>query len=581
VKEARRKMLKADAAPAGALAATGSNTQTAGALAFREAEGVAALLHIEADVASHNADPETLPGRFLQPLLHYVTDANRPGDEVQFHTLGAVLTWTYTKNPFGKWPPAWLSAGTALPANKPIQAGLDRLIKYATAGISTQEQSLKEIQQVADLLKAFRAKEVEMNSTAVSPAGREIVYKEMHQLFLDLKKIKESLDAALKAADEKSLVRNERFTVAKSYEALVASSQSQVKGAFDLIDKTTAPYLAKPDDLLNTTYPIFIQVDAKLKEARTAIAGRISGGFSAKDIEELQKLDQAYLADFGNGQRLYEARWANYSAAHDQLFKKAGTDSLIGGDWAPLNTVLADIVAQRQSYTALSAQIADPWQAACKYYLNTAQSIATDSLVHAYIQQSGSAFDQYFHAPVVRDMSGSMKRSAWHEADRLLAAWKADLTSDNYKAIVSPRKPVLDAFLKAVNQVSLSFSACNGSATVTFLNYSLSPDKSGLNHFRKVVVGGREYDTSTDHIEETVPFSDNFVAEFRDYSVTPQKNREIAVSVVSLINKARVGNGRTAISVDGFPIWVQVSSDRQPPEPEALVDKQTVLRALN
>ena len=295
----------------------------------------------------------------------------------------------------------------------------------------------------------------------------------------------------------------------------------------------------------------------------------------------MQKLDQAYLADFGNGQRLYEARWANYSAAHEQLFKKANTDNLIGSDWAPLTAALADIVAQRQSYTALGSQMAEPWQVACKYYLNTAEAIATDSLVRAYIQQSGSAFDRNFHAPVVRDMGGSMKKGGWHEAERLLAAWKADLTSDNFKSVNSPRKPVLDSFLKAVNQVSLSFSACNGSATVTLLGYATSPDKSGLNHFRKVVIGGREYDTSTDHIEETLAFSDSFVAEFRDYSVTPQKNREISQSVVSLINKARVGNGRAVLSVDGFPIWVQVSSDRQPPEAEALVDKQTVLRSLN
>ena len=573
VKEARRRMLQADASSA-------VDPLTSGSLAFREAEGLAALLQIEADVASHKSDPEALPGKFLHPLLHYVTNSDRPGDEVQLHTIGAILTWTYTKNPDGKWPPAWLSVGTSLPNNKPIQAGLDRLIKYASAGISTQEKNLKDIQQIADLLKAFRAKEVEMNSTAVSPGTRELVYKEMHQLFQDLKKIKESLDVALKAADEKSVARSERFTVTKSYEALIASSQTQTQGAFDLIDKTTAPYTAKPDDLLNTTYPIFIQVSAKLKEARSAIAGRISGGFSTKDIADLQKLDQTYLADFGNGQRLYEARWANYSAAHDQLFKKANADNLIATDWAPLTAALADIGAQRQSFPALAAQMAEPWQTACKYYLSTAEAIQIDAVVRAYIDQSRAAFDKHFHAPVVRDSGGSMKRSDWKEAERLAAAWKADLASDNYKALTSARKPALDSFLKQITQVAFAMSACNGNATVSLLGYSSSPDKSGLNHFRKVMIGGREYDTSTDRIEVNCSFSDAFSAEFRDYSVTPQKNYGFSQSIISLINKAGRGNGRVAISVDGYPIWLQVSSDRQPPDPEALVDKQTILTIL-
>ena len=573
VKEARKRMLDTTRKPEGTVSET--------AFALREAEGLAALIGIESDLASHSTDASLLPDRFLTPLLRYSSGQDQPGDAGRLKTLSAVMTWTYSKNPNGAWPPPWLSAGASLPMNRPIQAGLDRMIQHATAGVSNQETNLQSVRHIMELFRAFRAKEAEMNSTAISPEAKELVQQKMDKLFTELKTIKEDADKAVKDADTKGMVAGERFTASKAYHALIVASQAEVKGAFDVIEKAIGPYTAKPDDPVNTAYPLFLQIDKKLKEARASVNARVAGGFSKEEVEDLNKLDQLYLADFGNGQRHYEVRWTAYDGAHAQIAKPVDTANLIGQSFAPLGTVTTDIAAQRQTVTTLTGQLAEPWSASCKYYINLAEQTRVDRIFQAYLEQTRSAFDSKFHSPIVREPRGQgMKRSDYPEAERLIASWKGDMGADPFKAAQSPRKQALDNFVKSLAQIAPAIGAFGGNCTVSFLPYAQTPDRGGLNHFRKVVVQGREFDTSNDKVEGTFAFHDNFVAEFRDYSVIPQKSYQYVISIVDLINKARFGGGRANIVVQGYPIWLQVAADRQMPEPTSVPDKQTVLSSL-
>ena len=574
VKEARRRMLDGSRQPEGNVSQT--------AFALQEAEGLAALIRIESDVASHSVDPNLLPDRFLMPLLRYATGQNQPGDLNRLRTLGRVTAWTYSLNPSGIWPPPWLSAGTSLATNRPINAGLDRMIKYATAGVSNQEVDLQAVRQIVEYFRKLRSKEAEMNSTAISPESKEVVEQKMNKLFDELKTIKEDAEKALKAAEAKNLVHGEKFTASKAYQSLITASQSEVKGAFDVIEKSIATYTAKPTDPINTAYPLFLQIDKKLKEARATVSARIAGGFTPAEVEELTKLDQLYLADFGNGQRNYEVRWTTYDAAHSQLAKTEETANLIGQGWAPLATVATDIAAQRQTITTLNGQLVEPWSASCKYFVNLAELTRIERIMKAYTDQTRTAFDAKFHAPVVRDPSGPiMKREEYSEAEQLINQWKADFAAEPYKAVQSPRKQVLDNFQKQLPLIAPAIANSNGNAVVSLVSYAQSPDKAGLNHFRKVALQGKEFDTSTDHIEGTYSFADEFVAEFRDYSVVPQRSYHYHVSIATLLNKSRFGGGRTSINVEGYPVWLQIAADRQLPEGGSVPDKKAILSTLH
>ena len=573
VKEARRRMVDTTRKPEANVSQT--------AFALQEAEGLAALIRIEADLASHSTDATLLPDRFLTPLLRYSTGLRQPGDAARLKTLSEVLAWTYSKNPHGSWPPPWLSAGTSLPTNRPILAGLDRVIKHATAGVSNQESNLQCVRQVMEIFRAFRAKEAELNSTAVSPEAKDLVQQKMDKLFTELKTIKENADKAVKEAEAKGMVSGERFTAGKAYHSLIVSSQGEVKDAFGVIEKAIASYTAKTDDPINTAYPIFLQIDKKLKEANASVNARIAGGFTATEVEELNKVDQLYLADFGNGQRNYEVRWTAYDGAHAQLSKTPDTANLIGQNWTPLATTAAEIGTQRQTITTLTGQLPEPWSASCKYYVNLAEQVRVDAILKAYVDQSRAVFDANFHPPIVREPRGAMmKRSDYPEAERLIASWKADMMAEPIKTVQSPRKLALDNFVKSLNLISPAIGAFGGSATVSLLSYAQTPERAGLNHFRKVVVQGREFDTSTDRVEGTYSFFDSFVAEFRDYSVVPQKSYQYNISIVDLINKSRHGGGRTSIVVQGYAIWLQVAADRQMPEPTTVPEKQPILSSL-
>ncbi|HEY2342442.1 MAG TPA: type VI secretion protein IcmF/TssM N-terminal domain-containing protein, partial [Chthoniobacteraceae bacterium] len=162
---------------------------------LREAEGVAALIGIESDALSHNRDVTTIPDNLVAPLLRYTTGQEKPADPGNFKELSNTIDWTYTKNPNGVWPPPWLPIGsTTLASNKPIDAGIQRMLKFVDESLKTQESGLADVRRIRDLLRAFRQKETEMNTTATSAEGRTTVYSKMSDAEKELGKTKVALD---------------------------------------------------------------------------------------------------------------------------------------------------------------------------------------------------------------------------------------------------------------------------------------------------------------------------------------------------------------------------------------------------
>lgn len=570
VKESRRVMMDPAAAPG-----TGDSNSL-----VHQAEALAALIGIESDTVSHHTNVEALSESLLAPLIRFTTGQEKPADAGNFRSLANTLLWTYTKNPNGQWPPPWLSAGTSLATNKPIAAGLERLLTQANFSMQGQEAGLAEVRRIRDLLRAFRQKEADLNATAVSTESREQVYARANTQETELGEIKQSLDQALKDAQAKNLVAGERFTVGRAYEVLVGGSQSQSRTAFAIVQKAVAEYVAKPTDPVNTNHPLFVQVDAKLKEVQADIDKRISGSFTVPEQEELKTLDLALLADFGNGQRNYEARWTNYDAAH-RMLKDPTSKDLIGKNWTPLAQFQSKLAGQRQGIAALKDKLTEPFSAACKYFLDRSEEIKVSEMLRSYVVESRSKFSDNFHYPLVRE-EGRGEGKGVHGAESLLREWRRDLTSEAFqRATPFPDKEKLQNFLTALGQISLANTTTNGSVTVTVLDYSQSPNKAGVSHFRKGALHGREFDTSTESASESYSYNGTFTLELFDYSVTPRKQASVSRRISDLLRETK-GGGRTEISVDGFPIYIVVKPNGPPPpEPSSLPDKSRILATLN
>ncbi len=551
----------------------------------REAEGLATLINIESDTVSHKSNIETLPDGFVTPLLRYTTGLEKPADPAGFRELSNTLIWTYTKNPNGKWPPPWLSAGASLATNRPIAAGLDRMIRFITESLKTQEAGIVDIRTIRDLLRNFRQKETEMNATVVAsdplnPDKRGRDFAKMKGLMEELGAIKLSLDKAVKD-HEHNLAAGQSYTASHAYEQLIGQSRTQSAAAIEIVQKSVADYVAKGNDPINTNYPLFVQVDAKLKDLQADISKRIAGGFNDQEKTELTALDQSLLAGFGNGKRCYEVRWATYKSSQDQISQSMSTNKLIGENWAPFVTAQGNIDRQRQSVSSLKEKLPDPFAATCSYFCDWADEFKASEALTAYVNESKSKFDDSFHYPLVREPGGRGEKSI-RGAESLLGQWKRDLTSNVFTQMKRyPNKAKLERFLSALQAINLSNASGGGSVTVTILSYERSPDKSGVSHFRKAAIGGREFDTSTESASESYSYSGSFSAEFFDFSVSPQKRVGFSRSISSLLSETKGVGGRVEIHVEGLPIFLEVTpKGSPPPDPEKLPDKKPILDTL-
>ena len=297
------------------------------------------------------------------------------------------------------------------------------------------------------------------------------------------------------------------------------------------------------------------------------MVARISNSFQPEEVTELATLD-ALLKDFGDGRRMYEVRTKQYADAEAEAAREDDAGSLLGRDWGPL-------VALRERIGKFDA---------CAYFYDRALERRTGVLATRYVSQSRTAFDQKFGYPLVKGGGGRMNREQLAEAGTLLAEWQKDLKSDNLKLVPNAPAQKLKAFAADTEKLGGIIEAVEANVTIELVGYADSPDKSGLDRLRKVVIDGTTHDTSTAGNIEVGSGSvfNAYHMTFLDYSTGAQESYPLSVDGYELATRTH-GNGKVKVTVPriGLPIFLSVKADRAVPDMNSLPAKQKILADLN
>ncbi len=558
------------------IVASGPGPVTGGApdqAAVREASEVAALLRIEADALSKSGAEAAAEG-VVKPGIIYATGTDPAALDKSFPLIADDFLWTYTKNPAGTWPPAWLAKGSdSLDQNKPIKAGLERLFGDASSSLQSSESSLNTIKGLRDDLREFRARESRLNDLAKTDDRTDLDAK-MHGRLQELITTKAAIDAKLKAAHTNGLLKEN--SLGKEYHDLVDQSKSQSEQAFKIVRDAAANAGGGPEAKL------FPQTIAALDKKHDELVGRISNSFSKDEVAELGDLDEL-LKDFGDGRHLYEVRAKQYQDAEAEFAKQDATSELIGRDWSPLVELHERIDKVRGEAKATEEKLGGKFDA-CAYFYDRALERRTGLIATRYVSQTRDAFNGKFAFPLVKGDPRRMGREQLAEAGTLLAEWQRDLKSENMKLVPNATAQKLKSFESDTEKLGGAVDAVEANVTISLVNYNESPDKSGLDRLRKIVIDGAERDTSTSSDIEIGSGSvfNAYHMTFLDYTSGTQESYPLAVDGYDLATRTH-GNGKLKVNVPriNLPIFLDVKSDRPIPDMNSLPAKQKILADLN
>ncbi len=555
------------------LAAPATPGKTAGDNTLRQAELVAALIRLEADAVAKKG-AETAAGGIVKPSVLYASATGPDALEKGFSSLSDDFVWTYTKNPAGKWPPAWLALGsTSLEANKPIRAGLDRLFTEAAGSFAGAETNLKLVKGLRDDLREFRAREGRLNDLAKTDERTDLDNK-MRGRLDELKVTKASIDTRIKAARNGGLLKE--YSLSKDYLDLVDQSKTQGDDAFKIVRDAAANAGAGPDAKL------FPEVVAALDRKHDELVARISNSFNKSEVAELAELDDL-LKDFGDGRRFYEVRAKQYVDAEAEGSKADGGGSLLGRDWNLLAELRERIDKVRGDSKTTQEKLGGKFDA-CAYFYDRAYEKRRDSIAARYLAETRNSFNNGFSFPLVKGDNRRMTKQQLAEARTLLALWAKDLKSDNLKLVPSGTAQKLKAFGADIEKLAATADGVEANITINLVNYGESPDKSGLDRLRKIVLDGGERDTSTSNDIEvgTGSIFNTYRMTFLDYTTGTQESYPLTIDGYELATRVH-GNGKVKVTVPriGLPVFLAVKADRPIPDMNSLPAKQKILADLN
>jgi hypothetical protein len=467
-----------------------------------------------------------------------------------------------------------LPAGSAsLNANKPIKAGMDRLFSDAATSLQSSEANLGTIKSLRDDLREFRAREAKLNDLAKTDDRTNLDARMQAQLN-ELIASKKSIDTKLKASHSSGLLKD--YSLATAYHDLVDQSKVQSDEAFKIVHNAAANAGAGPQARL------FPEILAALDKKHDELVARISDSFSKDEVAELGELDNL-LKDFGDGRRMYEVRTKQYQDAAAELAREDPAGSLIGHDWSPLVELHERIGKAREEAKGPQEKLGGKFDA-CAYFYDRALERRTGVIAARYLSQTRDTFNGKFAFPLVRGDNRRMNREQLAEAGTLLAEWDKDLKSENLKLVPTATAQKLKAFETDTQKLAAAVDAVEANITISLVNYNSSPDKSGLDRLRKIVVDGAERDTSTASDIDIGSGSvfNAYRMTFLDYSSGVQESYPLAVDGYELASRVH-GNGTVKVTVPriGLPIFLAVKADRAMPDMGSLPVKQKILADLN
>ena len=373
----------------------------------RQVDALVSLIQLEADLVARQlgTNPGTLDAssaeKFMKPLLAYATAQDLPADT----NLVATMAWTYTTNEKGRgaWPPGWLAGTTNLTNNLAnnlaLQAGLDSFIRTATNLVQSQIGSWGQVMELLNALKSFQDNENNLFKAAQAADANAV-----KRYYDELGKARKAVDDLLGKAANSSLFAS-GVSLTNAYRIFTTSVVSSAAGALEGVKAANGRALR-----LTNSYPLFVDIQNRLKETESLLASRVTRLVSAGDQTELKSFDELFLAKQADESLAYAKRWAFYQQVAALPDKKwINKETLIGSKADALDTFLRTEVGKlRSDVSNYAGQCKAQLTGTCNYFLDRAEKFHGDAYLASYLEEAGKRLGEYGRFPLTGTLSANV-----------------------------------------------------------------------------------------------------------------------------------------------------------------------------
>lgn len=409
----------------------------------RQSKALVRLIELERDIAkaSKGSLMETQAVVFLGSFLAFLNDEDTARVDAN---IAQTMAWTYTEGAGrDSWPPAWLSGGKTLAANRSLSLGLDSFLRNVLQVMNANKTNAHVFNELSSNAQAFATAEAPFLAakTELPSAAQFATLSQKAQALTD------------------SLLRAQQAELVQKPASLRAALQKVDEGSKSMIDKSVDPVSVAVKD--GGDLQLFKDIRAKIADVKQKAEQEVKKQITT-DTTQLAILDEQYLDDSGAGVPLYAVRMDVYRLAYDRSFLNA---NLVGEHWKSLlgwQTNATHLRARVAKYQGKYAEHTNSAQRA----LALAESTACAATREAYVEQVKSRLIPNLGFPLVQDLTPSITPANLNAVKAVLGQVQADLATPFCKDMEATAGPRWTNFTACVAVLSQITTALVGSNTV-------------------------------------------------------------------------------------------------------------------
>lgn len=431
----------------------------------REVDALLALIRLEAGIVKRN---EKLPlgtfngDKLVPPLLIYTTGGRDEGE------LTRMVEPTYAGASGSAWPPDWISGGSSLAENQPIDIGLNRFIGDARQVLQTRVDGLPMIIKAIEEIRQFARFENELYTASKAKAQLETSDAAVNASFNGLIDKVQTVNTVLDQAAKAGLFENGVIRLSDAYGRLFGVLRARYDAARAIEDEINLLLPAANVTALQKAaesvvgekreHVLFREIREKLKPILAELEGRFKGTLTDTELAELKTIDEYYLADPVTSDVRFRERWKLYDVAMKatKAVDYAQKIDLVGTDWKALTEMFERVAEIRRDVQKYKGSLSEKAISIAGYCLTRAERVHSEQFTIVYLKQAREKLSAQLRFPLAGNFADAQ---SWLKPDELVSVVnlvehvKHDLESPTFQAIVSPYKQPLIELRKNVSRL--------------------------------------------------------------------------------------------------------------------------------
>jgi hypothetical protein len=399
---------------------------------------LAVLIRLEGMI--HNPDvsltaDDVSGDTFLVPLLKYVAPA--AGDTTDLSKAFDADYVAALAN-HKRFPPAWLTGGGSLFENRAIATGLNRFFAQAQVDRKAMEQGFDLIREIRRDLRVFKEQEDDLSHFADSITDPAQTARDAVPLVARISDSRGSVDGALDKLSTSGLVDANFASLYASYKDLTEKSRSTTETAFKVLQSEINRFPNTESDSDKTGgYTLPAEVSRLLRSNLQDLRDRVDTALTTREEQELQSLDELYIARSADGSRLVDARAILYQRALNPVPPSpADANPLIGRLSLAVAALATNEKLVEDRIKAVDGKEALQAQTILRTLLAGGHFGTLDRLVDRYIAEITTLLAQNASFPITVSDGGPADTSLSVEAVKALAVKMKQVAKD--LASISP-----------------------------------------------------------------------------------------------------------------------------------------------